>query len=114
MGEGVRMKANLVRTVKLGRRTHYVYSCIDCGNEYIRAVYGKHINPYCADCNRKYLRERQKKQLELKQQAHDKKVRAEVIEEYLKLIKQYEDTTGSIDVYKCENIAEQLKEQNNE
>lgn len=45
---------------------------------------------------------------------HDAKIRAEAIDEYLKLIKQHEDITGSIDVYKCENIAEQMKERNNE
>ena len=40
-----------------------------------------------------------------------KQIRANAIDEYLKLIKQHEDITGSIDVYKCENIAAQLKEQ---
>lgn len=137
-----RPQAKLVRAIEQGYFKTYIFSCVDCGKEFVRSANNKRINPYCGECQRKYDRIRNAENKAKRQAEHNKQIRAEVIAEIsremrllygneyekqiradaIEEVKQKILSTCSRECIKCDfckdetcdvsYIAEQLKEQN--
>lgn len=84
-----RPQAKLVRAIEQGYYKTYIFSCVDCGKEFVRSANNKRINPYCGECQRKYDRIRNAENKAKRQAEHDKQIRAEVIEEFANKIREY-------------------------